>query len=60
MSDNTANTAKNIAVSVAGSMGGNKVADALHLGGAGHLASGIAGSIAANDAEGKAENANKN
>lgn len=49
-------TAKNIGVSVAGSMGGNKVADALHLGTAGHIAGGVAGSMAANDAEQKAEN----
>ncbi|CAH2354202.1 hypothetical protein CLIB1423_15S00870 [[Candida] railenensis] len=43
--------AKNIAVSVAGSVGGSKVADKLHLGGAGHIASSVAGSMLANDAE---------
>lgn len=46
-------TAKNIGVSVAGSLAGNKVADKLHLGTAGHIAGGIAGSMAANDAEQK-------
>ncbi|QBM90057.1 hypothetical protein METSCH_E02960 [Metschnikowia aff. pulcherrima] len=48
-------TVKNIATSVAGSLGGNKVADGLHLGNGGHMASGIAGSILAGDAERKAE-----
>ncbi|SGZ49218.1 CIC11C00000004124 [Sungouiella intermedia] len=47
--------AKNIATSVAGSIGGNKVADALHLGGAGHIAGGVAGSIAAQEGEQKVE-----
>lgn len=58
MSDNTMNTAKNIAVSVAGSVGGNKVADKLHLGGAGHIALGVTGGILAGDAEQKVENKN--
>lgn len=48
--------AENIAVSVAGSMGGNKIADKLHLGGMGHIAGGVAGSMAANDAQHKVEN----
>lgn len=34
--------AKNIATSVAGSIGGNKVADALGLGGTGHIVAGVA------------------
>ncbi|CAK7892308.1 hypothetical protein CAAN1_19S02344 [[Candida] anglica] len=55
MPDDKLQMAKDIGVSVAGSMGGNKVADALHLGGAGHIAGGIAGSMAANDAEHKLE-----
>lgn len=55
MPDDTANTIKNIGVSVAGSLGGNKVADKLHLGNAGHLASSIGGSILANDADQKVE-----
>lgn len=48
-------TAKAIAVSVAGSVAGNKVADKLHLGGVGHIASGVGGSILANDASAKLE-----
>lgn len=48
--------AKNIATSVAGSIGGNKVADALGLGGAGHIAGGVAGSMVAQEGEQKAEN----
>lgn len=48
-------TAKNIGVSVVGSVAGNKVADKLHMGGVGHIASGVAGSIAANDADQKIE-----
>lgn len=48
-------TAKNIAIGVAGSIGGNKVADKLHLGGAGHIASGVAGGMGANAADRKVE-----
>lgn len=47
--------AKNIATSVAGSIGGNKIADSLGLGGVGHIVSGVGGSIAANEGEQKAE-----
>lgn len=50
--------AKNIGVSVVGSIAGNKAADALHLGGAGHIAGGVAGSVLANDVEQKEENKN--
>lgn len=46
---------KNIATSVVGSIGGNKVADGLGLGGAGHIASGVAGGMLANEGEHKAE-----
>lgn len=55
MSDDKAGMAKNIATSVAGSIGGNKVADALHLGGVGHIIGGVGGSIAANEGEQKLE-----
>lgn len=55
MPDNAANTIKDIGVSVAGSLGGNKVADKLGLGSVGHIAAGIGGGIAANDVEHKAE-----
>lgn len=48
-------TIKDIAVGVAGSIGGNKVADKLHLGNGGHLAGGVAGGILAGDAERKVE-----
>lgn len=56
MPDNKLETAKNIGVSVAGSIGGNKVADKLHLGNVGHIAGGIGGGILASEAENKAEN----
>lgn len=55
MPNDAAETAKNIAVGVAGSIGGNKVADKLHLGGAGHIVSGVAGGMGANAAEHKVE-----
>lgn len=54
MSD-AGNFAKNIAVGVAGSMGGSKLADKAGLGQVGHIASSVAGSIGANKAEQKAE-----
>lgn len=47
--------AKNIATSVAGSIGGNKIADSLGLGGVGHIVSGVGGSIAATEGEQKIE-----
>lgn len=47
--------AKNIATSVAGSIGGNKVADALGLGGTGHIVAGVAGSIGAQEGREKVE-----
>lgn len=47
--------AKNIGVSVAGSIVGGKVADKLGLGSVGHIAAGVGGSMAANDAEHKVE-----
>lgn len=55
MPDDKLDMAKNIGVSVAGSLGGNKVADALGLGGVGHIVGGVAGSVAANEGEQKAE-----
>lgn len=50
--------AKNIGSSVVGSVGGNKVADAAHLGGAGHMAAGLGGSILGSNAEQKFEHRN--
>lgn len=50
MPDDKLNMAKNIGVSIAGSIGGAKVADKLHLGNGGHLATSIAGSLGANKA----------
>lgn len=55
MPDDKMETAKNIGVSVVGSLAGNKVADKLHLGGAGHIVSGVAGGMAANEADEKVE-----
>ncbi|EGV64820.1 hypothetical protein PSN45_005167 [Yamadazyma tenuis] len=55
MPDDKANFAKNIAVSVAGSVGANKLADKAGLGQVGHIVSGVAGGIGANEAENKAE-----
>lgn len=55
MPDDKSNMAKDIAVGVVGSIGGNKVADKLHLGGVGHIAGGVLGGIGANDVEHKAE-----
>lgn len=52
------NMAKSIGASVVGSSGGNKVADKLHLGGMGHMAGGIGGSMLANNAMGKFEHRN--
>ena len=49
--------AKDIASSVVGSIGGNKVADKLHLGGVGHIVGGVAGGIAGQNLEHKAEDA---
>ena len=49
------NMAKDIASSVVGSIGGNKVADKLHLGGVGHIVGGVAGGIAGYNLEHKAE-----
>lgn len=49
------NMVKDIAVGVTGSIGGGKVADKLGLGQAGHIASNVAGGMAANNAEHKAE-----
>lgn len=54
MSD-SGNFAKNIAVSVAGSVGGGKLADKAGLGQVGHIASSVAGGMGANEAEHKAE-----
>lgn len=48
--------AKSIGASVVGSVAGNKVADKLHLGGAGHMAAGIGGGILGGKAEGDIEN----
>lgn len=53
------NTAKNIAVGVAGSLGGNKIADKLGMGQVGHIAAGIGGGMAAGEAENKIENHEK-
>ena len=50
MPGDAAETDKNIAIGVAGSM-----ADKLHLGGAGHIASGIAGGMGANATDRKVE-----
>lgn len=47
--------AKNIGVSVAGSIAGGKVADKLGLGSVGHIATGVGGSMAAISAEHKVE-----
>lgn len=55
MPEDKSNFAKNIAVSVAGSIGGNKLADKAGLGGVGHIVSGVGGSIAANEGEQKIE-----
>lgn len=55
MPDDKAGTVKNIAVSVAGSVGGNKIADSLGLGSVGHIVSGVGGSIAATEGEQKLE-----
>ena len=49
------NMAKDIASSVVGSIGGNKVADKLHLGGVSHIVGGVAGGIAGQNLEHKAE-----
>lgn len=56
MPDDKLNMAKQIGVSVAGSLGGNKVADKLGLGQVGHIVSSVTGSMAANDAEQHYEN----
>lgn len=50
MPDDKLNMAKNIGASIAGSVGGAKVADKLHLGNGGHMATSIAGSLGANSA----------
>lgn len=55
MSEGKGQFAKDIAVSVAGSIGGNKVADKLGLGSVGHIVGGVGGSIAANEGEHKLE-----
>ncbi|CAR66262.1 DEHA2F03212p [Debaryomyces hansenii CBS767] len=49
MPDDKLNMAKSIGASIAGSVGGAKVADKLHLGNGGHMATSIAGSIGANN-----------
>lgn len=60
MSEGKGQFAKDIAVSVAGSIGGNKVADKLGLGGVGHIVSSVGGSVAANEGEHKLEEKNNN
>lgn len=55
MSDDKSGMAKGIATSVAGSIGGNKVADALGLGSVGHIIGGVGGSIAAGEGANKVE-----
>ena len=47
--------AKGIGASVVGSVVGNKAADKLHLGGAGHMVGGIGGGILGGQALGEAE-----
>lgn len=49
------NTIKDIGVGIVGSIGGNKVADAVGGGDVSHMVGGIAGGIGAGAAEGKAE-----
>ncbi|KAL6027362.1 hypothetical protein ACNR91_002765 [Candidozyma auris] len=52
---NAANTAKDIGVGLVGSLGGNKVADAVGGGNVSHIVGGIAGGIGAGAAADKGE-----
>lgn len=53
------NTAKDIGIGLVGSIGGNKVADAVGGGNVSHIVGGVAGGLAAGEGEKKVEEKKK-